>query len=524
MSRLNNSLGNPDGRSLLKGEDILKSRIDRRVFFKRSLVLAALANASISCKEDPSNNDNPPPPSEPVYELKFGPYDNLDGQGGHQDYDNTELAVAGQLSAQLWDHGPSSTVVDNPSGNLTVLNENFQSVAYGWEDREEQRIIQYLQENVRPVTYFEREQFEKFLNPKGHDLVARIEEKDIDKQHKILQYVFSNRKGLFNEKGTKLDEMMKEKNAQDFLTQDTLNELVETGFDENEVMALYYFHQEKQFYDGFLAKKVRDAGRKGINRVKTALGIETRIEPVEYKYTFDRKGNLIDAQPHIPGQPYHGAKKLMWVEEQGKIHATAQTVPGVYAQSASGYVVKMERETQGDNRLELNNQEDIEFKDYKSLSVDLRLNRSDSEEFSVGIDYHTSIPEQGGISWYSQMGLFKDPRAGFAYIFANIKNKNTDYQFWKNLDPMNFGEWYNLRMDIETKDDDPTLKDTEFRVKFYVNGVEKAAEIPEDSAILLDPNKTDFGPKRSVSFVNTGGKPIRAFADNFKAVYKNRVS
>ena len=41
------------------------------------------------------------------------------------------------------------------------MNENNQFVQYGWEDTQVQRIIQYLQENVRLVTYFEREQFEK---------------------------------------------------------------------------------------------------------------------------------------------------------------------------------------------------------------------------------------------------------------------------------------------------------------------------------------------------------------------------
>ena len=100
--------------------------MDRRVFFKRSAVLAALASASISCNDDPSHPDNPPPPPDPVYELKLGPYYDFDGKGAHQDYDGSELAVAGELSSQLWQG--SFPVVDNPSNLVAVLNENMQSV------------------------------------------------------------------------------------------------------------------------------------------------------------------------------------------------------------------------------------------------------------------------------------------------------------------------------------------------------------------------------------------------------------
>ena len=253
------------------------------------------------------------------------------------------------------------------------MNENNQFVQYGWEDTQVQRIIQYLQENVRLVTYFEREQFEKFLTPKGQDLVSRIEEKEIEKQHKILQCVLSNRKGFFNEKGLKLDKIMREKNAQNFLTYKTLNDVRKAGFKEDEIMALYSLQQEVDFYNGNLRRKLRAASKKGIDRVKTALGIETRIEPVEYKYTFDTKGDLVDAVPHSPGQPYHGSRQLRWIDGKGQVHATAQTIPGMYAQSASGNVVKMESDIQGDTRLELINPENIEFADYKSFSADLMI-------------------------------------------------------------------------------------------------------------------------------------------------------
>jgi len=517
---IKSSGGINDGEILTKGP----TPMGRRHFLKL-LAVGVAAAANMKCGDEKEDNPPTPPPPEPVYKLKFGLYDNFDGQGGHQDYDNSELAVAGQLSSQLWGSGPSSTVVDNPTGNLMVFNENNQFVKYGWEDREVQRVIQYLQENVRPVSYFEREQFEKFLNPKGKDLVARIEEKDIEKQHKILQYVLSNRKSFFNPKGLKLDEMMHEKNAKSFMTYETLNDITEAGFKEDEIMALFYLQQEVDLYNGNLRRKIRETGRKGIERVKTAFGIETRIEPVEYKYTFNAKGELIDAGPHVPGQPYHGSKLLKWVDRNGKVHATAQTIPGIYAQSASGYVVKMEVQGEGGPRLALNNPDDIEFKDYKSWSADVMLSsKSTAKEASGGLDYHTSIPEQGGASWYCGIGLINDPRAGYAYAMANMKNKNTNYQVWEQLQLIEFDRWYKLRMDIETKDDDPNLEDTQFRVKFFVNGKEKASEIPENSAILIDPNRTEFGPKRSFQVYNPEelGSSI-IFVDNVKAVYKNRT-
>ena len=97
MSRVNNLIGSSGE---IKGDEILTkgpSKYGRRHFLKL-LTVAAAALYNTHCNDDTSHNDNPPPPA-PVFELKYGPYDNFDGQGGHQDYDNTELAVAGALSS-----------------------------------------------------------------------------------------------------------------------------------------------------------------------------------------------------------------------------------------------------------------------------------------------------------------------------------------------------------------------------------------------------------------------------------------
>jgi hypothetical protein len=57
-----------------------------------------------------------------------------------------------------------------------------------------------------------------------------------------------------------------------------------------------------------------------------------------------------------------------------------------------------------------------------------------------------------------------------------------------------------------------------------VNGILKETVIPEDSKVLLDPNRTGWGPNRLVInyVVEAGGEAV-AFFDSVKAVYMNRL-
>lgn len=267
------------------------------------------------------------------------------------------------------------------------------------------------------------------LNNRGQEIVRDMEQKEIEKQHIILQYVLSSRGSLFNEKGRKLNEIVTKKGSE-VMTQDTLNDLIQSGFDENDIGVLFYLHQEKELYDGSFARKLRKTGRDGIERVKTALGIETRIEPVEYKYTFNAKGELVSAEPHVRGQPYHGAKQLRWIDAHGQVRATAQP-EYMHTQAGSGYVVKMTQNGGGSARLRLINPQDIEIKDYKSFVADLFLSSAaPSDDFQIDIDYHTSFAEQGGQSWFCQLGVKKDQNRPLKpYIFAQCNNKNTSYQY-----------------------------------------------------------------------------------------------
>ena len=67
--------------------------------------------------------------NDPEYELKHGLYDDFDGNGCHQAYNDQGLAEAGVLSSQLW--RGQGEVVDSPisvqgksSQIYEIVNEN----------------------------------------------------------------------------------------------------------------------------------------------------------------------------------------------------------------------------------------------------------------------------------------------------------------------------------------------------------------------------------------------------------------
>ena len=193
----------------------------------------------------------------------------------------------------------------------------------------------------------------------------------------------------------------------------------------------------------------------------------------------------------------------------------------LYALAGSGNVVKMSYSGGSNTRLRLNNPGDIDFVDYKSFSADVMLSSdSTSKELWIDLDYHTSIPEQPpGASWFCQFGLKREPTRPKEVVFAYWKNKNTEQRFWKKIKEIELDTWYNLRMDIKHK------SPTEIQIDYYVDGELGASSVPEDSEILLDPNRIEFGPSRSFEFANREiGKSAIAYIDNVKAVYRNRIS
>jgi hypothetical protein len=509
--------------------------LKRRDFFKFGLTGALLSSLGVSCKND--SGADPWEPSEPslpqpVYELADGHalYDDFDGNGNLQSYDNQNLAEAGKLSSKIWLAGPATEVVLDPTaaGLFSVVNEDGQRVEYGLQERQVQEIVTYLAENPRPVTAFEREVLENLLNDRGKTIIADVEIKELEKQVKVIQYVLNSREDLLNDRGRKLMEVLSAKGSS-ILAQPRFDE----SFDEREAFVLGQLLAEKQVYENYRNSPVRTAMREGERLVRTAIGL--RKEWQEIKYVFDAAGKLVDAVPHIPGQPYHGAEKLLLLGardgryetpkrsvpiERGKVYGVAQIVPAM----RSGYVLKIT------NKLDfykctLNSPEFIDFGDFRSLSADVMLSSASTmPNFRAGLDYHTTIPEQPpGISWGAGVLIQKNAN-GNTFIMARYYNNNLGIYTGDNLGPAQLDKWYNFRLDIITKRDDSRLKDNELRLDYYLDGVFRASRIPEDSEILMDPERTGAGPHRSLAVAGEEGMGTAiGYFDNVRGVYKNRV-
>jgi len=375
---------------------LTKETLKRRDFIRWGLTGAALSCLNSGCENRPSAN--PPERIEQVYELTAGQtlYDDFDGNGNFQTYNNQNLAQAGQLNSRLWDTSHGTEVVQNPaaSGLLTVINENGQRVEYGQQEEQSQEI----------------------------------------------------------------------------------------------------------------------------------------------KYVYDADGRLVQAVPHIPGQPYHASERLFWegaqnglyenengplVVQKGVVYGSAGVVPA----GGSGWVLRLTSSLPGLIGCFLAHPRDIAFADCKTLSADVMVpSTSTARDFYAALDYHTTIPEQPpGKSWFTDIGIRKYS-SGDVYVFAQCCNVNAGSRSYLHLEQAKIDTWYNLRQDIVTRKDDPNLKDNELRIDYYVNGILRGSEIPEDAELLLDPRRTGWGPNRLLIIYaeQADGESI-GFFDNVRAVYKNRI-
>lgn len=520
-----------------------KGSLTRRELIRLGLSSAALSCLNSRCKSTTGGNtpDQPKPQPQPVYELTDGKslYDDFDGNGCLQSYDSQNLAEAGKVSSKIWQawtgYG-TADAVPNPveSGLLTVVDEQGRRVEYGWQDRAVQEIVSYLVENPRPVTAFERDVLQRLLNDRGKAAVAGLEARELDIQVKVIQYLLNFRDELFNERGRALVAALSETEAGG-LSREGLLKLVKKGFDETELFVVSQLAAEKQLYDNLRKSPVRKALGAGQRIVRTALG--WRTERQEIKYVFDAAGRLIDAVPHVAGQPYHGSQKLLWLGakdgflksgngscliRKGRVYAEARLLQA----AGRGYVLEMTNSLLMGMPCNCCWPTEVEFADSKSFSADVLLSsRSTARYHYIALDYHTTIPEQvPGKSWAAKIaiGTVQDETL---HIIGLCVNVNTGYRYFKYLGEAQLDRWYNLRFDIVTAKDDAALKSDELRVNFYVDGELKASEIPEDSELLLDPSRTGVGPTRIIT-VNNGeeNKTSVAFFDNVRAVYKNRIS
>jgi hypothetical protein len=518
--------------------------LTRRDLLKLGLTGALLSGINTGCKNDPGTNppEEPPEPG-PVFQLTDGRtlYDDFDGKGGFQAFDNTYLAVAGQLSHKLWVPGASEEVVDNPVGEalFSVVDEKGQRVEYRPQERPVRQIAAYLIENPRPIAGFEREILEKLLNDRGKTVVVDLEGREIKEQAAVIQYVLDNRRALFNEKGKELIALISEKSAS-ALAREGFRELTKRGFDESEWLILSRIMAEKRLFESLRNAPAEKAFRGGQQIVPTAAG--WRRETREIKYVFDAAGKLVDAAPHVPGTSYDGAQGFFWLGPQelsrppaidpasvreGKAYGAARIVQA----AGGGFVLKMTNRLPTDSILtfiflKLDNPANLEFAACRTFQADVLLSSlSGAPTCAALLDYHTTIPEQPpGRSWATSLGIRKEA-GGEAYLFAQAYNVNTDYRYKRTLGSALLDRWYHLRLDIVIPKDDPRLAENELRIDFYVDGGLRASEIPVDAEILLDPERTGGGPDRSliVDKERRGGDAV-AFFDNVRAVYENRVS
>jgi hypothetical protein len=288
---------------------------------------------------------------------------------------------------------------------------------------------------------------------------------------------------------------------------------------------------------------VRDPGAAGHLNVVNEDGVRVECrrqegEAREMLYVFDSEGTLIRAVPHIPGRPYYASKKLVWIGtrdgqyetregrltiKKGKAYGSAEIMPS----DERGWVLRlMSSETHLIGSL-LADPRKIAFAEFKTFSADIMVpSTATARSFYAALDYHTTIPEQPpGKSWVSDIGLHK-LQSGELYLFAQCANVNdggsADYF---RLGRAQFNTWYNIRQDIVTPNEDPTLVAHQLRIEYYVNGILKETEIPIDSEILLDPNRTGWGPDRLlINFVLEAGGESVAYFDNVRGVYRNRIS
>lgn len=258
----------------------------------------------------------------------------------------------------------------------------------------------------------------------------------------------------------------------------------------------------------------------------------------ENKLVYAADGTLVEAVPHIPGEPYHGSRQLRWLGardgdhetlegpvrvQKGALYGLAEIVPA----GGSGNAVRLAGSLRaGDVSIETFNPEALEPADNKSFSADVLLSSSStSKRLSAVLDYHTTIPSQPpGKSWLAQIGI-GTMSSDALWIIGQCVNVNTGCRYLKYLGSAQADVWYNLRMDMVTQKDDSTLDDKELRIDFYVNGALLASTIPEDSAVVLDPALTDAGPSRVLTVgTNQDGQSAVFYFDNVRAVYRNRIA
>jgi hypothetical protein len=202
------------------------------------------------------------------------------------------------------------------------------------------------------------------------------------------------------------------------------------------------------------------------------------------------------------------------------------TGPRVVGSADRGFILEIGCVSQMSAYAWLISQADIEFAEFGSLRADVLLSsQSTAPRPCAGLNFHTTIPEQPpGRSWYVTLGLFKDPTGSGALVIGQYENLNLGILQNDFLGAVGLDEWHALRLDIVSRDNDPDLGAQDLRLDYYLDGVLLASRIPEDSLILIDPDRTGLGPHRSLIVSRNGyeGDATACF-DNVRARYRDRI-
>jgi hypothetical protein len=465
----------------------------------------ALSLLPAACQDGTGPTIPPPPPgSSPVYALTDGTslYDDFDGHGNFQTFDGIDLAQAGRLNAKLWYLTEGADISGGPFGDGARAAVGADGVRH--EFRRMDPGIRGAFEEWRSrglvLSSDERGILESCLNERGRAALAAGETGRPDREADSIRYLLSAGRSILNERGRRWRTALG-KAILDFRPADEAELARALDATAEEARILHRWLEE-----------ARETVSPRIGRDYRAKGLE---EAPETDFVFDARGRLLGARPLRRGQPYPTVRL-------GSLSGTAE----VHSAVPGGYEVRLNNASFFFVKLMLTNPEILDFQDFKTFSAEVLLSSASSRgPCAAGLDFHTTIPEQPlGKSWWAQMAIVRNA-VGDIQLMGSYTNRNMGYFDSRILGPAELDRWYDLRMDILTRADDPSIGEQELRLDFYADGVFGGSLIPEDSALLLDPERTGAGPNRSlVVFCDERAVGTVGYFDNVRAVYENRLA